>query len=650
MRRDRETYFETPARAERLQLLLHLVRNAIEPVYLRAPAGAGKRRLVDELVDSLDGDFSVVRIDAGEPVKPIASLLRQLNLPPESADRWPQRLVDDLGDRQVLVVVERTDDLNDLTREPLAPLAAAGVRLLLLGEGGGADGWSVQFVDLPPFELTDSTAFLRSKAGPASGRITDEFAAAAHAASEGLPGPLLDALAEFIDDPTATDIGDPVEESEPAAEKPARLEAHPADLDLIDAAAESPPPEPEPVAEPQRQPVRAPKPMDAEKVMRKPAVPLWAWAAGTVGAVLLLTVLVFQDAINSAIDPVATHSEATTGDDEPADALDLAIPPLDQEGATAAAKDSVPPISLPEIGVAEPSQAQGAAPPADAQHDATEQDPIESATQAITETVSEVVETEAEAREVDPLDAVMSDALAAGAKPAEPVQAPAEAEPAVETQVDSDVPPGPAVASNAVSDQPALSEAVAEVPSGPAAAPQPSVPEVQPEVVEADPAPVAVIPEPPPVSSETEPAAPRPAPVEDRTRPAPKAVAAEAPVQAPQPAPVEERARVAGTNSAAPDTSQGGDAWLMSRAPGRYTLQLVGARQRAALDKFVRDHNISRPYAVFERQMGGSAWYSLVAGDYPDRDAAVAARERLPQALKGTGVWPRTFGSISEAR
>ena len=37
-----DEYFDTPARSERLQLLLHLVYNVAAPVYLRGPAGAGK--------------------------------------------------------------------------------------------------------------------------------------------------------------------------------------------------------------------------------------------------------------------------------------------------------------------------------------------------------------------------------------------------------------------------------------------------------------------------------------------------------------------------------------------------------------------------------------------------------------------------------
>ena len=89
-----------------------------------------------------------------------------------------------------------------------------------------------------------------------------------------------------------------------------------------------------------------------------------------------------------------------------------------------------------------------------------------------------------------------------------------------------------------------------------------------------------------------------------------------------------------------------GDAWLSGRKPARYTLQLVGGRERASVERFASRNNIKPPYAIFQRQLNGRPWYSLVAGDYADRDAAVAARARLPRRLQDAGIWPRTFESI----
>jgi DamX protein len=89
-------------------------------------------------------------------------------------------------------------------------------------------------------------------------------------------------------------------------------------------------------------------------------------------------------------------------------------------------------------------------------------------------------------------------------------------------------------------------------------------------------------------------------------------------------------------------------AWLRSRSPARYTLQLVGARDRGALDRFVDRYRLAGKYAVFTRDLAGKPWYSLVYGDYADRDAAIRARAKLPPALRTDQVWPRSFASIQE--
>jgi len=88
--------------------------------------------------------------------------------------------------------------------------------------------------------------------------------------------------------------------------------------------------------------------------------------------------------------------------------------------------------------------------------------------------------------------------------------------------------------------------------------------------------------------------------------------------------------------------------WLNTQAPDDYTLQLVGARDLAAIRKFIAEHKIPSPHAIFQRDLNGKPWYSLVGGVYPNRDAAVAERAKLKPPLNRSGVWPRTFASIQE--
>ena len=148
--------------------------------------------------------------------------------------------------------------------------------------------------------------------------------------------------------------------------------------------------------------------------------------------------------------------------------------------------------------------------------------------------------------------------------------------------------------------------------------------------------PAGVTPEPqpkaPPAPSEVKPAQEK-RPVE---KAATKAQATAAPPKPQRPKPTVSKA----------GSALSGLKWLRAQPKTRYTLQLVGARDRAAVEAFIRKYHIRAPYAVFERDLGGRPWYSLVGGSYPSRDAAVAARARLPKGI--AGVWPRTFASVHE--
>lgn len=550
-------YFDTPARAERLQLLLHLVRNAGEVIYLRGPAGAGKTRFVQRLFDILGDETSIVWVRASSDCDVPAVVVDQLGLAPDDISPWPDAVLNWISGRDLLVIVDDADRLGLEAIESLANLHARGGRLLLVGQGGLAQtsgNWDVQFVDLPPFDAEQTVAFLRGQAGDQAARVTDDLAAGLHRAANGTPGLLLDALNGVL------------------------------------ASRRSAPRVPEPA-------IRAP---DAYKR------PVWHWVTGGLVLAVLVAVLQFQDQINAvfvsedgleqgpppdrvAVEPISVVKPVQrTPEPAPADSLrDEAVSAL------------MPEIALPELS-REPT-ASGA----------TSADPAVEPSEAPAEVTAEPPAADGGSDE-DPLDAVMRDALAAAEKEktVEPVAAvaPETADKAADSeQVTS--------ADKPVDDPAAVPVAVKQVPQKtPAVAvqkPEPVVKAPAPQVTQAVPAPV-----------ESRQAAPVERPSMAESPPA-KVVSSRVPVD--------------------------GTDWMKSRTPGHYTLQLVGARDRNAVQKFVRDYGIDKPYAIFERDLKGKPWYSLVAGDYPDRDAAISARARLPKSLERSGVWPRTFESIRES-
>ncbi|MFP1680159.1 SPOR domain-containing protein [Alloalcanivorax sp. C16-2] len=84
--------------------------------------------------------------------------------------------------------------------------------------------------------------------------------------------------------------------------------------------------------------------------------------------------------------------------------------------------------------------------------------------------------------------------------------------------------------------------------------------------------------------------------------------------------------------------------WLATRDDGEWFLQLVATGRedgaRGVLDR------IGRQGAYYQTERGDNKVYLVLAGPYPSRDAALAARETLPETLRRGGPFPREMGSI----
>jgi DamX protein len=88
---------------------------------------------------------------------------------------------------------------------------------------------------------------------------------------------------------------------------------------------------------------------------------------------------------------------------------------------------------------------------------------------------------------------------------------------------------------------------------------------------------------------------------------------------------------------------------LLQQNSSAYTLQLIGLQEQEAVERFVRTHGLQGSCAYFRSLRNGRPWFSVVYGIYPDREGAVAGRSKLPAALRGTGVWPRSLASVQQA-
>jgi hypothetical protein len=551
------SYFDTPARAERMQLLQHLLRNVGEVIYLRAPAGAGKTLFAHRLLETLREEMAVVWVRAGVDRDLAAIATDQLGLASGALMQWPDDVLAALGDQDLLLVVDNVELLDLEAVYGLVSLHAQGGRLLLIGNGGLAKAkgaWDVQFVDLPPFDRDQTAAFLRGRTAAEAEEVTDAMVTALHNTARGLPGPLLKGLTEILD-----------------------------------------------VARRRRANAAAkPSPGIQQQARRLLGRPFWPWVAGAAIAVVLGVVLVFQDDINGLLE------EEVAGDGRPAPKPEPhAVPTL------ALPSDAAVPTAPQESRQGQSTGASGIAEPGSTPAPGAGEAPGQAVDAAVASLIppmpdfGEPGDRPAPASQQDALDAVMRDALAA-ADDAGPSAEPAS--PATETAPEA---AASAVVSG-VADPMASPEAqrvpLAEQSTEPAAetgtvSPAENVP------AQDEQPPVAAMPE-------KAPSPPAPAP-------------AATPAQPP-----------AGTI---------GMRWLASREPGHYTLQLVGARDRAAVERYARDRGIASPHAIFERELDGRPWFSLVVGDYPDRATALAARARLPAGIDRAKAWARTFESIKKS-
>lgn len=159
----------------------------------------------------------------------------------------------------------------------------------------------------------------------------------------------------------------------------------------------------------------------------------------------------------------------------------------------------------------------------------------------------------------------------------------------------------------------------------------------------------------PPVADSHEPAT-EPAPIELPPMPviAEPASAATPAQQQPPPAstiqtPPSQPAPASRSTAAKPTVERNqplGNAWLRSRQPNRYTIQLIAATDAAPLRNYLREHGLTHRAALLSVNRNERPWHVVVLGDYPDRSSARAALERLPQVLRSDGAWVRDFGEL----
>ena len=147
-----DNYITTPVRAERMQLLAHLLRNTSIVPYLRGDKGVGKTWVSRKLADTLDGEFKVVWLRGGVVHEVPTQVCEQLSIATSLAREWPEAVLRTQR-RRLLIIIDDANVLGQHTLHDLALFQEHGGALFLVGSGQLIpSSLPIEFVDLPPLE------------------------------------------------------------------------------------------------------------------------------------------------------------------------------------------------------------------------------------------------------------------------------------------------------------------------------------------------------------------------------------------------------------------------------------------------------------------------------------------------------------------
>lgn len=84
----------------------------------------------------------------------------------------------------------------------------------------------------------------------------------------------------------------------------------------------------------------------------------------------------------------------------------------------------------------------------------------------------------------------------------------------------------------------------------------------------------------------------------------------------------------------------------MKIEPKHYTIQVMGAQSRKAVDRFIEIYRKEDPVYFIHTERDGKDWYMVLYGDYPDKSSAMQAVTALPEVVKGNSPWPRRLSEV----
>ena len=91
--------------------------------------------------------------------------------------------------------------------------------------------------------------------------------------------------------------------------------------------------------------------------------------------------------------------------------------------------------------------------------------------------------------------------------------------------------------------------------------------------------------------------------------------------------------------------------WLLSQDATAYTIQIMGVHNEQSLMDFIKKNQLlgQNQIAYYESSFQGKAWFQLLYGIYPTKQAAELAADKLPENIRRAGPWIRRMSAVHQA-
>ncbi len=86
--------------------------------------------------------------------------------------------------------------------------------------------------------------------------------------------------------------------------------------------------------------------------------------------------------------------------------------------------------------------------------------------------------------------------------------------------------------------------------------------------------------------------------------------------------------------------------WLFEQTPWHYTIQILGAKQKSTVDKFIKQNRFSITPVIYTTKKRGQDWHMVLTGTYRDKKNAQQFIKTLPAKVQKSKPWIRMVSDI----